>query len=128
MGADHIADKLPPLIRRVQLEGCNVVWSCDPMHGNTVQTASGVKTRFFDQILAEVRSFFEIHHAEGTYPGGLHCEMTGQNVTECIGGAQAVTEQTLADKYTTRCDPRLNAKQSLELAFLISDFLKKTHR
>jgi 3-deoxy-7-phosphoheptulonate synthase len=128
LGADHIAGKLPPLIRRVQQEGYNVVWSCDPMHGNTVQTSSGVKTRFFDQILAEVRDFFEIHHAEGTYPGGIHCEMTGQNVTECIGGTQAITEQTLADKYITRCDPRLNAKQSLELAFLISDFLKKTHR
>ena len=98
------------------------------MHGNTVKTSLGVKTRFFNQILAEVRDFFEIHHAEGTYPGGLHCEMTGQNVTECIGGAQAITEQGLADKYITRCDPRLNAKQSLELAFLISDFLKKTRR
>jgi len=128
MGANYIADKLPPLIRQVQREGYKVVWSSDPMHGNTVKTSLGVKTRFFNQILAEVRDFFEIHHAEGTYPGGLHCEMTGQNVTECIGGAQAITEQGLADKYITRCDPRLNAKQSLELAFLISDFLKKTRR
>ena len=98
------------------------------MHGNTVNTLVGVKTRSFDQILAEVRDFFQIHHAEGTYPGGIHCEMTGQDVTECVGGAQAITEQGLADKYITRCDPRLNAKQSLELAFLISDFLKKTRR
>ena len=126
MGADQIAAKLPPLIRCIQRAGLAVVWSSDPMHGNTVNTSLGVKTRFFDQILAEVRDFFEIHHAEGTYPGGIHCEMTGQNVTECVGGAQAITEQGLAAKYITRCDPRLNAKQSLELAFLISDFLKKT--
>ena len=98
------------------------------MHGNTVRTSLGVKTRSFDQILAEVRRFFEIHHAEGTYPGGIHCEMTGQNVTECIGGAQAITEQELADKYVTHCDPRLNAKQSLELAFLISDWLQTNAR
>ncbi len=105
-----------------------MVWSSDPMHGNTVKTTAGVKTRLFNQILAEVRAFFEIHHAEGTYPGGLHCEMTGQNVTECLGGAHAITEQGLADKYTTRCDPRLNANQSLELAFLLSDFHKKARR
>jgi 3-deoxy-7-phosphoheptulonate synthase len=128
VGADNIADKLPPLIRRVQREGCRVVWSSDPMHGNTVQTSSGVKTRSFEQILTEVRDFFEIHHAEGTYPGGLHCEMTGQDVTECIGGAQAITEQSLTEGYITHCDPRLNAKQSLELAFLISDWLKQTRR
>jgi len=128
MGAGQIAAKLPPLIRHVQREGYSVVWSCDPMHGNTVNTASGIKTRFFNQILAEVRDFFDIHHAEGSYPGGIHCEMTGQNVTECVGGADAITEQGLAAKYITRCDPRLNANQSLELAFLISDFLKKTRR
>jgi 3-deoxy-7-phosphoheptulonate synthase len=126
LGAEQVARKLPPLIRRVQREGCSVVWCSDPMHGNTVRTSSGVKTRSFDQILAEVRDFFEVHHAEGTYPGGLHCEMTGQDVTECIGGAQAITEQGLADEYVTRCDPRLNAQQSLELAFLISDLLKRT--
>lgn len=126
MGADRIAAKLPPLIRQVQRAGYTVVWSSDPMHGNTVKTSVGVKTRIFDQILAEVRAFFDIHHAEGTYPGGIHCEMTGQNVTECVGGAQPITEQQLAHKYTTRCDPRLNARQSLELAFLISDFLKKS--
>ncbi len=126
MGAEKIADKLPPLLRHVQKEGYNVVWSSDPMHGNTIKTTSDIKTRMFDQILTEARTFFEIHHAEGTYPGGIHCEMTGQNVTECIGGAHAITEQSLTDKYITRCDPRLNAKQSLELAFLISDFLKKS--
>ncbi len=128
MGANNIANKLPALIRYVQREGYAVIWSSDPMHGNTVTTSLGVKTRSFNQILAEVRDFFEIHHAEGTYPGGIHCEMTGQDVTECIGGAQAITEQGLADKYITRCDPRLNARQSLELAFLISDFLKKAQR
>jgi len=128
MGAEQIAEKLPPLIRQVQRAGYRVVWSSDPMHGNTVKTSLGIKTRSFDQILAEVRDFFEIHQAEGTYPGGIHCEMTGQNVTECLGGAQAITEQGLADKYITRCDPRLNAHQSLELAFLISDFLKKTRQ
>ncbi len=125
MGADHIAAQLPPLIQAVQREGHKVVWSCDPMHGNTVKTAGGFKTRFFDRILEEVRNFFEIHYAEGTYAGGVHCEMTGQNVTECIGGAQAITEQGLADKYDTFCDPRLNANQALELSFLIAEFLKK---
>jgi 3-deoxy-7-phosphoheptulonate synthase len=109
MGADHIASKLPPLIRAVQQEGLSVVWSSDPMHGNTVRTSLGVKTRSFDQILAEVRRFFKIHHAEGSYPGGIHCEMTGQNVTECIGGAQGITEKELSRKYVTHCDPRLNA-------------------
>jgi 3-deoxy-7-phosphoheptulonate synthase len=128
MGADRIAGKLPPLIRSVEREGCQVVWSSDPMHGNTVRTALGVKTRSFDQILAEVRQFFEIHQAEGTYPGGIHCEMTGQNVTECVGGAQAITEQELSRMYATHCDPRLNAQQSLELAFLVSDWLRKTRR
>jgi 3-deoxy-7-phosphoheptulonate synthase len=128
MGASQIAAKLPPLIRAVQREGRAVVWSSDPMHGNTVRTVRGVKTRSFDRILSEVRQFFEIHRAEGTHPGGIHCEMTGQNVTECIGGAQAISEQGLAEKYITHCDPRLNARQSLELAFLISDWLRQTER
>jgi len=128
MGAVQIAEKLPVLLRAVQYEGRNVVWSIDPMHGNTVTTTSGIKTRDFEQVLSEVRSFFDIHHAEGTHPGGIHVEMTGLNVTECIGGAQAITEQGLADRYDTRCDPRLNAQQSLELAFLISDLLKKSRR
>jgi 3-deoxy-7-phosphoheptulonate synthase len=122
---DRIVDTLPPLIRCIEREGRKVVWSSDPMHGNTVRTSQGIKTRSFDKILAEVRNFFEIHYAEGTYPGGIHCEMTGQNVTECIGGAQAITEKELTDKYFTYCDPRLNANQALELVFLISAFLKK---
>jgi 3-deoxy-7-phosphoheptulonate synthase len=125
MGADHISEKLPPLIRSVEREGRKVVWSSDPMHGNTVKTSHDLKTRSFEKILKEVREFFEIHNAEGTYAGGIHFEMTGQNVTECIGGAQAITENELADKYFTHCDPRLNATQALELGFLISDFLKK---
>jgi 3-deoxy-7-phosphoheptulonate synthase len=125
MGADHISEELPPLIQSVKREGRKVVWSSDPMHGNTVKTSHGFKTRSFDRILEEVRYFFEIHYAEGTYPGGIHCEMTGQNVTECIGGIQAITEKGLADKYFTHCDPRLNANQALELAFLTAEFLIK---
>jgi len=122
---DRIVDILPPLLRRVRREGRRVVWSSDPMHSNTVKTNHGIKTRSFNKIMEEVKNFFELHYAEGTYAGGIHCEMTGQNVTECIGGAQAITEQELTDKYFTYCDPRLNANQALELAFLISDFLKK---
>jgi 3-deoxy-7-phosphoheptulonate synthase len=122
---DLIAKKLPQLIKRVKREGRKVVWCTDPMHSNTVKTLHGIKTRSFDQILEEVKNFFEIHYAEGTYAGGIHCEMTGQNVTECIGGAEAITENALTEKYFTRCDPRLNANQALELAFLISEFLKK---
>ena len=125
MGADRIAEQLPPLIRRVKREGRKVVWSSDPMHSNTVAMSRGIKTRSFDSISAEVRNFFEIHYAEGTYAGGIHCEMTGQNVTECIGGPQAITEKELTEKYFTHCDPRLNANQAMELAFLISEFLKK---
>jgi 3-deoxy-7-phosphoheptulonate synthase len=122
---DRIVDVLPSLIRSVTREGRKVVWSSDPMHGNTVRTSHGIKTRSFDKILAEVRNFFEIHYAEGTYAGGIHCEMTGQNVTECIGGAQGITEKELTEKYFTYCDPRLNANQALEAAFLVSAFLKK---
>ena len=122
---DRIVDTLPQLIRSVEREGRKVMWSSDPMHGNTITTSHGIKTRSFDKILAEVRNFFEIHYAEGTYAGGIHCEMTGQNVTECTGGAQGITEKELTDKYFTYCDPRLNANQALELAFLLSAFLKK---
>ncbi len=122
-GFDKIEAGLPKLVRAVQREGHPVVWSCDPMHGNTVKAATGYKTRPFDRILAEVRGFFAIHRAEGTHAGGIHAEMTGQNVTECTGGAVAVTEQTLADRYHTHCDPRLNAGQSLELAFLLAEML-----
>jgi len=125
MGADKVEDKLPPLVRAVTREGRKVVWSCDPMHGNTVKSSNGFKTRPFDRILDEVRRFFAVHQAEGTHPGGVHFEMTGQNVTECLGGAQAITERSLSDRYHTHCDPRLNASQSLELAFLISETLKQ---
>lgn len=125
MGADKVETALPRLIRAVRREGHAVVWSCDPMHGNTVKSSNGFKTRPFDAILSEVRGFFAVHRAEGTYPGGVHFEMTGQDVTECIGGAQAITEARLADRYHTHCDPRLNASQALELAFLIAGQLKQ---
>jgi 3-deoxy-7-phosphoheptulonate synthase len=122
-GADRVEAHLPALVRAVAREGRHVVWSCDPMHGNTVKSASGYKTRPFDRILAEVRQVFDVHRAEGSYAGGIHIEMTGTNVTECIGGAIAVTDDALADRYHTHCDPRLNAGQSLELAFLLSEEL-----
>lgn len=123
-GADKVETMLPPLVRAVTREGRNVVWACDPMHGNTIKSAAGYKTRQFDRILSEVRGFFAVHRSEGTYPGGVHFEMTGQDVTECLGGAQAITEEKLADRYHTHCDPRLNASQALELAFLIAEALK----
>ncbi|NJR79257.1 class II 3-deoxy-7-phosphoheptulonate synthase [Sphingomonas corticis] len=122
-GYDKIEAHLPRLVRAVTREGHPVIWSCDPMHGNTVKAATGYKTRPFDRILAEVRGFFAVHRAEGTHAGGIHAEMTGQNVTECTGGAIDVTEQSLADRYHTHCDPRLNAGQSLELAFLLAEML-----
>jgi 3-deoxy-7-phosphoheptulonate synthase len=125
MGADKVEAKLPALIRAVQREGRRVVWCCDPMHGNTITSSTGYKTRQVDRILAEVRGFFAVHEAEGSYAGGVHFEMTGQDVTECIGGAQAITETGLADRYHTHCDPRLNASQALELAFLLAESLKK---
>ncbi len=124
MGADKVAAVLPPLLDRVKGEGRHVVWACDPMHGNTVKSSTGYKTRPFDRILAEVRGFFQAHQTAGTYAGGVHFEMTGRDVTECIGGAQAITEEGLRDRYHTHCDPRLNASQSLELAFLIAEELK----
>lgn len=124
MGYKQVEDKLAPLLRKVKQEGRNVVWSCDPMHGNTIKSSSGYKTRPFDQILAEVRGFFAVHKAEGTHPGGIHIEMTGQDVTECVGGAEAIGDEDLSNRYHTHCDPRLNANQALELAFLISDELK----
>ena len=120
------ADKfLPTLIRAVQKEGLKVVWSCDPMHGNTIKAASGFKTRPFDNVLKEVKDVFAIHQSEGTYAGGLHVEMTGQDVTECTGGAQKISDNDLSNRYRTHCDPRLNASQALELAFLISEEIKK---
>lgn len=124
-GADKIAAHLPQLIKAVKAAGRNVIWSCDPMHGNTEKTANGYKTRRFDNILSEVKQFFEIHKAEGTYAGGVHFEMTGQDVTECLGGAQDITESNLEERYKTACDPRLNASQALELAFLIAEELKQ---
>ena len=122
-GHDKIEGGLPPLLRAVQREGHPVVWSCDPMHGNVIKTNNGYKTRPFDRILSEVRGFFAVHRAEGTFGGGIHVEMTGQNVTECTGGAMDVTQMDLADRYHTHCDPRLNAGQSLELAFLLAEML-----
>jgi 3-deoxy-7-phosphoheptulonate synthase len=125
MGHDQVERRLPLLIRAVQREGRHVVWASDPMHGNTIKSSSGYKTRPFDRVLAEVRRFFAVHKAEGTHAGGVHVEMTGQEVTECTGGAQAITDEALADRYHTHCDPRLNASQSLELAFLIAEALKE---
>ena len=124
MGAGKVEEKLPELVRRVREEGRIVVWSCDPMHGNTVKSSNGYKTRPFDQVLQEVSEFFAVHRAEGSYPGGVHLELTGQDVTECVGGAQAITEADLSSRYHTHCDPRLNAKQALELAFAVADNLK----
>jgi 3-deoxy-7-phosphoheptulonate synthase len=127
-GADRVEAHLPALIRAVQREGRHVIWSCDPMHGNTVKAGSGYKTRPFERILAEVRQVFSVHRAEGSYMGGIHIEMTGQNVTECTGGAIAVTDEGLADRYHTHCDPRLNASQSLELAFLLAEELAEIRK
>jgi len=124
-GHDKIEAGLPPLVRAVQREGHPVVWSCDPMHGNVITAPNGYKTRPFERILAEVRGFFAVHRAEGSFGGGIHAELTGQNVTECTGGAVDVTEQSLADRYHTHCDPRLNAAQSIELAFLLAEMVSE---
>ena len=124
-GAGNVGDHLPRLIKAVKQEGANVVWCCDAMHGNTIKSSTGYKTRPFESVLREVREFFEIHNSEGTIPGGVHFEMTGQDVTECTGGVRAVTDENLSDRYHTACDPRLNASQSLELAFLVADELVK---
>ncbi|WP_442773399.1 class II 3-deoxy-7-phosphoheptulonate synthase [Paenirhodobacter enshiensis] len=123
-GAGKVGDHLPRLIRTVQAEGADVLWSCDPMHGNTIKSASGYKTRPFDSVLREVRDFFAVHKAEGTIPGGVHFEMTGRDVTECTGGVRAVSDEDLSSRYHTACDPRLNASQSLELAFLVAEELQ----
>lgn len=122
-GHEKVEAGLPPLVRAVEREGHNVVWSCDPMHGNVIKADSGYKTRPFERILAEVKGFFAVHRAEGTHAGGIHIEMTGQDVTECTGGAVAITDARLGDRYHTHCDPRLNAAQSLELAFLLAEML-----
>lgn len=128
MGADKVEEHFPRLLRKVKQEGRQVLWSSDPMHGNTIKASSGYKTRDFAQILSEVRQFFAVHQAEGTYAGGIHIEMTGQNVTECIGGSRPITEDGLSDRYHTHCDPRMNADQSLELAFMIAETLKQVRR
>jgi 3-deoxy-7-phosphoheptulonate synthase len=126
MGADKIESYLPNILKNVKSEGLNILWSIDPMHGNTVKASNGYKTREFDNVMSEVKSFFDIHHACGTIPGGVHLEMTGQDVTECTGGAFNVTQEALASRYETQCDPRLNADQALELAFLIAEEVKKS--
>ncbi len=128
MGADKVEAKLPPLIRAVRREGRHVVWCCDPMHGNTITSSNGFKTRVFGRILDEVHSAFAVHAAEGSHAGGVHFELTGQNVTECIGGAQGVSEASLSERYLTHCDPRLNASQALELAFELAEALKRARQ
>jgi len=126
MGAQKVGDIFPNLLKKVKAEGKNVLWSCDPMHGNTIKAENGYKTRDFDAILSEVKQFFQIHNSEGTYAGGIHLEMTGQNVTECTGScSSAVTQESLSNRYHTQCDPRLNADQALELSFMIADTLKE---
>ena len=125
MGAERIADTLPPLIQAMSDEGLNVVWACDPMHGNTFVASGGQKTRRFDDVLAETSQFFELHQALGTWPGGLHIELTGDNVTECLGGGSRLDESDLSFNYTSICDPRLNATQSLDMAFHVAEFLQR---
>ncbi|HWD56235.1 MAG TPA: 3-deoxy-7-phosphoheptulonate synthase class II [Acidimicrobiales bacterium] len=124
LGADRVDDLLPPLVRAVEAEGHPVVWVCDPMHGNTFTSAGGRKTRRFDDIISELRSFFAVHRDEGTWPGGVHVELTGDDVTECLGGAEEILEGDLGARYTTTCDPRLNGRQSLDLAFRVAEFLR----
>ena len=125
MGSENIAKKLPGIISAVNKEAQKVVWTCDPMHGNTIKASTGFKTRPLTNIISEIESFFQIHRSEGSYPGGIHLEMTCQDVTECIGGVQEIKESDLKSRYHTYCDPRLNASQSLELSFLLSEFLKE---
>ncbi len=127
-GADKVSDGLPKLIRTVEREGLKVVWSCDPMHGNTIKASNNYKTRPFSRIVDEISRFMDIHYAEGTHPGGIHLEMTGQNVTECLGGSQAISEADLSSRYHTHCDPRLNAEQALELAFLLAEKIESVPR
>lgn len=124
MGHDQVEEKLTPLVRAVKREGRNVVWSCDPMHGNTMKSDSGYKTRKFDHVMGEIKGFFAVHKAEGTHPGGIHLELTGQNVTECTGGAEKITDEDLSSRYHTACDPRLNANQALEVSFLLAEELR----
>jgi 3-deoxy-7-phosphoheptulonate synthase len=124
MGSTKVRDVLPAIVEKVTASGHKVIWQCDPMHGNTVESTSGYKTRHFDRIVDEVQGFFEVHHGLGTHPGGLHVEITGENVTECLGGAQEISDADLHGRYETACDPRLNTQQSLELAFLVAEMLR----
>ncbi|WP_431876997.1 class II 3-deoxy-7-phosphoheptulonate synthase [Amycolatopsis sacchari] len=124
MGSDAVRDVLPPIVQKVEASGHRVIWQCDPMHGNTAETESGYKTRHFDRIVDEVQGFFEVHRELGTHPGGIHVELTGEDVTECLGGAQQISDLELAGRYETACDPRLNTQQSLELAFLVAEMLR----
>ncbi|MBB2992548.1 3-deoxy-7-phosphoheptulonate synthase [Mycolicibacterium iranicum] len=124
MGNHKVRDVLPPIIEKVHASGHRVIWQCDPMHGNTHESSTGYKTRHFDRVVDEVQGFFEVHHALGTHPGGIHVEITGENVTECLGGAQDISDTDLAGRYETACDPRLNTQQSLELAFLVAEMLR----
>jgi 3-deoxy-7-phosphoheptulonate synthase len=126
MGADKVDDSLRPLLRAVRESGHPVVWACDPMHGNTFTSASGLKTRHFDEIIREIAGFVNAHRLEGTWPGGIHVELTGDNVTECLGGADDLTDADLTDRYQTVCDPRLNARQSLDLAFGVAELLRSS--
>jgi 3-deoxy-7-phosphoheptulonate synthase len=125
MGARHVREVLPSIVQKVDASGVPVVWVCDPMHGNTREAATGHKTRLFDDVIDEVEGYFEVHRQLGTFPGGIHVELTGDDVTECIGGTAGVEEHELGDRYETACDPRLNRQQSLELSFLVADMLLK---
>ena len=125
MGSGRVRDVLPAIVEKVEASGHKVIWQCDPMHGNTEESVSGYKTRHFDRIVDEVQGFFEVHAALGTHPGGIHIEHTGENVTECLGGAQMISHSELSSRYETACDPRLNTQQSLELAFLVVEMLHR---
>src|SRR5262249_52613043 len=125
LGVDVVRSRLPSLVRAVKREGRSVVWCCDPMHANTIKISTGYKTRLFETILDELRAFFLVHRAEGTYPAGVHVEMTGQGVTECIGGSRPIRETDLRSCYRTHCDPRLNAEQAIEFAFVLADILER---
>jgi 3-deoxy-7-phosphoheptulonate synthase len=124
MGAQRVRDLLPEIVQKVTATGHQVIWQCDPMHGNTIESSSGYKTRHFDWVVDEVQGFFEVHHALGTHPGGIHVELTGEDVTECLGGAQDISDADLSGRYETACDPRLNTQQALELAFLVAEMLR----
>jgi 3-deoxy-7-phosphoheptulonate synthase len=126
MGNEAVRDRLPPIVEAVTRTGHRVVWQCDPMHGNTEESPSGHKTRHFDRIMDEVEGFFEVHQRLGTHPGGIHVEHTGEDVTECLGGAENVSHSELGSRYETACDPRLNTQQALELAFLVVEMLRRT--